>query len=127
MDTINHFVNQDFFNFVGRDFAFDQPSVNVLEKDDHFVIELAAPGLKKEDFKIALQNQNLTISVNKEQAENTYNRKEFSFQNFKRSFRLPKNVEITQIAATYTDGILYLNLPKKQESKETGEIEIVVN
>jgi HSP20 family protein len=97
------------------------PAVNVKEIENAFHIEVAAPGLKKEDFKLSLNENRLTISVNQEQKteENTekFVRKEFSFTSFQRTFNLPKNVEIEGIGATYTDGILTINVPKQEEVK----------
>ena len=95
------------------------PAVNVKEDETAYHIEVAAPGLKKEDFSLNLNNNHLTISAkqennNEEKAEN-YTRKEFSYSTFERSFRLPKNVNSEQIAAAYTDGILKIDLPKVEK------------
>jgi len=97
------------------------PAVNVIEIEDAFKIELAAPGLKKEDFKVNVHENTLTISTEKkeEKTENVgkYTRKEFNFSTFKRSFALPKNVDGEKIVAIYNDGILGLELPKKEQEK----------
>lgn len=97
------------------------PAVNVLESENAFKIELAAPGLKKEDFKVNIHENTLTISTEKkaetEETEGNYTRKEFNFASFKRSFTLPKSVDGEKIVATYTDGVLGLELPKKEEAK----------
>lgn len=97
------------------------PAVNVLENENAFKIELAAPGLKKEDFKVNVHENTLTISTEKkEETEETvgkYTRKEFNFSSFKRSFTLPKTVDTDKIVATYNDGVLGLELPKKEEAK----------
>ncbi len=97
------------------------PAVNVLEDENSFKIALAAPGLKKEDFKINIHENTLTISTEKkEENEETtakYTRKEFNFSSFKRTFNLPKSVDSEKILATYNDGILGLELPKKEEAK----------
>ena len=106
------------------------PSVNVIESKEHFKIELAAPGLKKEDFKVNFNENVLTISAEKEisneETDEKYTRQEFSYSTFKRSFTLPKTVDADQISATYNDGILTLALPKKEEAKpkEPRAIEI---
>lgn len=103
------------------------PAVNVLETEESFQIELAAPGLKKEDFKVNIHENTLTISTEKTtEATGKYTRREFNFSTFKRSFTLPKTVDSEQIVATYTDGILGLVLPKKEEAKpkEPRSIEI---
>jgi HSP20 family protein len=97
------------------------PAVNVIEIEDAFNIELAAPGLKKEDFKVNVHENTLTISTEKkeEKTENVgkYTRKEFNFSTFKRSFALPKNVDGEKIVAIYNDGVLGLELPKKEQEK----------
>ncbi|WP_394993545.1 Hsp20/alpha crystallin family protein [Emticicia sp.] len=97
------------------------PAVNVLENQDYFKIELAAPGLKKEDFKVNIHENTLTISTeNKIETAETvgkYTRKEFNYTSFKRSFTLPKSIDGEKIVATYNDGVLGLELPKKEEAK----------
>jgi len=107
------------------------PAVNVIEKDDEFVIELAAPGMKKDDFKISLDNNVLTISSErkneKEEKSENYSRREFSYQSFQRSFTLPVGrVETDKVAARYNDGILNIQIPKREEArpKPAREIEI---
>ena len=103
------------------------PAVNILETEESFQIELAAPGLKKEDFKVNIHENTLTISTEKTiETTGKYNRREFNFSTFKRSFTLPKTVDSEQIVATYTDGVLGLALPKKEEAKpkEPRSIEI---
>jgi HSP20 family protein len=100
------------------------PSVNIAETNDSFNIEVAAPGMKRDDFKVELDNNVLTISSeveNKKEEkdkEGNYTRKEFSYQSFQRSFALPENkVEGEKIAARYADGILHITVPKKEEAK----------
>jgi HSP20 family protein len=97
------------------------PAVNVKEHETGFQIEVAAPGLKKENFKLSLHENRLTISA--KQAENTaentekFARQEFNYASFQRSFNLPKTVDGEKIEATYTDGILAIAIPKKEEVK----------
>jgi HSP20 family protein len=95
--------------------------VNVKEINGAFQIEVAAPGLKKEDFKLSLHENRLSISTKKEQTteEKTeqYTRQEFNYSSFQRTFNLPKSVDGEKIEATYSDGILHVNLPKKEEVK----------
>jgi len=97
------------------------PSVNILEKDKAFEIELAAPGLEKEDFKVTVDNGVLTISADKEEKkeekENNYTRKEFSYTSFSRSFALPENVSDEDIKGNYQDGVLKLSIKKKTPAK----------
>jgi HSP20 family protein len=103
------------------------PAVNVLETDGNFKIEIAVPGLKKEQIKVNVEKQTLTISSEtKEEEINNYTRKEFSYQTFSRSFQLPKSVDLDKIEAFYEEGILSLVLAKKEEAlpKEPRVIEI---
>ncbi len=108
------------------------PSVNILEKEDSFEIEVAAPGMNKKDFNLELDNNNLIISSKKENSEEDsnedYTRKEFSYSSFSRSFRLPENkIELSKINAKYKNGILYVNLPKKEEAKVQPAKMIAIN
>lgn len=110
------------------------PSVNVRETNDAFHIEVAAPGMKRDDFKVELDNNFLTISAEVEQKnENNddrdgYTRREFSYQSFQRSFALPENkVEGEKIAAKYVDGILNITVPKKEEAKPKPAKQIKVS
>src|SRR5690606_32230359 len=105
--------------------------VNIKNNADAFEIELAAPGLKKGDFNIEVEEDLLKLSVEKKQEseENSenYTRKEFNYSSFHRSFTLPKNiVDKDQVRAVYVDGILKVSIPKLQEAKET-KIKIAVD
>jgi HSP20 family protein len=99
------------------------PAVNIIETDNEFSIEFAAPGKKREEFNIELDNELLTISSSKEEKPSSkeitnYTRREFSYNSFKRSFTLPETVNLSKIDASYTDGILTVNLPKSEEAKK---------
>lgn len=106
------------------------PSVNILEREADYYIELAVPGFKKEDFDIDLDNNMLTISCEKETEkidENSkYTKREFSFNQFKRVFTLPDTIDIEQIKAEYVDGLLKVSIGKKPEAqiKPKRKIEI---
>jgi HSP20 family protein len=98
------------------------PKVNIRETHDDYQIEVAAPGMKKDDFQVELDNNLLVISSEKQSSEesgkNGYTRREFSYESFRRSFSLPANVvEADKILAKYQDGILRLVVPKKAEAK----------
>ena len=100
------------------------PAVNVRDTNDDFVIEVAAPGLKRDDFKIELDNNVLTVCSDKEAnrekkgRDGEYMRREFSYQAFQRSFSLPEaRVEGGKISAKYTDGVLYVTIPKREDAK----------
>ncbi|HYD92404.1 MAG TPA: Hsp20/alpha crystallin family protein, partial [Flavobacterium sp.] len=97
------------------------PPVNIKETEQEFTLELIAPGLKKEDFNIELDNDLLTVSSEiksekTEQEEGKFTRREFSFSSFKRSFSLPETVKEEGINASYQNGILTITLPKKEEA-----------
>ena len=100
------------------------PAVNFRETKDDFLIEVAAPGLKRDDFKVELDNNVLTISCEQEAKgeengrNDGYSRREFSYQSFQRSFSLPESrVDGDKIAAKYVDGILHISIPKREEAK----------
>lgn len=119
----------DFFN--DMPFRSSAPSVNIRETENGFHLELAAPGLVKEDFKVKMENQVLSISVKKENKqevnEGKYTRKEFSFQSFDRSFKLPDTVDAEKIGAKYENGVLYLDLPFRDAAKVKPNRDISVN
>lgn len=104
------------------------PAVNILEDEKHFTLEMAAPGLKKDDFIINLENNTLTISKEvkeeKEEMKENYTRKEFVYNNFSRSFRLPKFILVEKIKADYVDGILRVSLPKDEKATLTRQISV---
>lgn len=98
------------------------PAVNITENKDEFMVSLAIPGMKKEDFNIDIEGNMLTISSEKEESkeekEEKYTRKEFNYSSFSRSFSLPDEVNMEKIDARYVDGVLKLSLPKKEEAKK---------
>ncbi|MCQ6956645.1 Hsp20/alpha crystallin family protein [Mucilaginibacter aquariorum] len=108
-------------SFIGGKLVSRVPAVNIAENDNEFHIELAVPGLKKEDFKINLDKNILTVSAEKK-TENTaetkkYSKREYSYSSFVRSFTLPDSVDHSKIEADYTDGILKLTVAKREEAK----------
>ncbi len=114
---MNEFFNDDFgLNFFNRNYSV--PSVNSIENNDSFEIDLAVPGMKKEDFSIELNDKVLVISS--ESSNNIENDKmrlnEFNFSSFQRSFRVPHSVDQDKIKANYKNGILKIKLPKRKES-----------
>jgi len=101
--------------------GISSPKVNIKETSDAFILDMAVPGFKKSDFIIDLDNETLSISTEiktKEgETKENYTRKEFGYTSFKRSFTLPDTVEGDRIEALYTDGILSLTIPKREEAK----------
>jgi len=100
------------------------PAINIREDNDNFYVEVAAPGMKKEDFKVQLEGNSLTISSEKENRQEQkegerYSRREFSYQSFQRVFELPTHVvDAEHIQAKYENGLLHLLIPKKEEAKQ---------
>ncbi len=98
------------------------PAVNIIENKDDYMVSLAVPGMKKDDFNIDVEGNMLTISSEKEESkeekDEKYNRKEYSYSSFSRSFTLPEEVNREKIEAKYEDGLLKLMLPKKEEVKK---------
>ncbi|MEN8789772.1 MAG: Hsp20/alpha crystallin family protein [Flavobacteriaceae bacterium] len=110
-------LNDKFWN--GRK---GEPALNIKETEDHYEIELAAPGFEKKDFEITIDNGYLNISAKKsvkeEEKEEEYTRREFSYKAFERSLLLPENVIQEDIKARYKEGILSFNLLKKEVEKK---------
>jgi HSP20 family protein len=127
----NDLFNDLFENSITPDFRRSTvPHVNIRENGDRFVLEMAAPGLNKEDFKLSLENDILSVGCEKK-SESTeknekYTRREFSYSSFNRSFTLPEVVDPEKISARYENGVMIIELPKKEEAKPKGPREISV-
>lgn len=106
------------------------PAANVTESDKAFNLELAAPGLEKQDFNLSIDNQQLTVSCEKEEKSESkdkqYTRREFSYRSFSRSFMLPDTVDADKIKGSYKDGVLKIELPKKETAIRTPRKQISV-
>ncbi len=131
----DNFFSKDLMDWGSSNFSTTDttlPAVNVKESDDAFEIEVAAPGMSKEDFRVKLENNLLTISSEKkeekkEEEKGHYTRREFSYQSFQRSFTIPESVvDGGKISAKYGDGILCITLPKKEEVKPKPAREISI-
>ncbi len=98
------------------------PAVNIKEQKDDYLVSLAVPGMQKDDFKIDVEGNMLTISCEKkekkEEKDVRYTRKEYNYSSFERSFTLPDEVIKEKIDAHYEDGLLKISLPKKEEAKK---------
>lgn len=121
-----------FENFFDTNGDFDiSPAMNIKEKDKEFEVELAAPGLRKEDFNITLDDGILTVSAQKEESKDEekegFITKEFSYNSFSRSISIPESIdEEKEVTAKYEDGVLKLKLHKKEnmEPKKARRINI---
>jgi HSP20 family protein len=102
----------------GTNYAQTMPAVNVRETNDAYFVDVAAPGLKKDDFKVNLDNDVLTISSEKEskkeENEVRFTRREYSYSAFERSFTLPYTAEAEKMEAKYENGVLGIKIPKKE-------------
>jgi len=106
------------------------PAVNITEQKNDYLVSLAVPGMKKEDFKIDIDGSMLTISSakeeTKEEKEKRFTRKEYNYSSFSRSFTLPDEVNREKIDAKYEDGVLKITLPRKEEVKNPAAKQIAV-
>jgi HSP20 family protein len=128
------FFDRELFNWENGNFSTTSttlPSVNIRETNDDFEVEMAAPGMRKEDFKVSLEGNTLYISSqtehSQEEKEGNYSRREFSYQSFQRSFLLPKDVvDEDGIVARYENGLLQLTIPKKEHAKQKAPRQIEI-
>lgn len=134
-DLLDDFFNDGFFDAVpfaalAKTNGAFVPGANVIENSDNFIIELAAPGLDRNDFKVEIKNGILNVSSEKqeehEEEGKNFRRREFSFAAFNRSFALPDNLLEDKIDAKYQNGILKLTLPKKEAGKTATAKQIKV-
>lgn len=106
------------------------PAVNIVEEEKEFKISLAVPGMKKNDFKIDLEGDILTISAEREEEKDEsgkkFTRKEYSYSSFCRSFTIPEGTKVDKIDARYEDGVLKLMLPKTEETRKLAAKHIAV-
>lgn len=101
---------------------FSTPAVNIIESLSNFVVELAAPGFDKKDFQIEVEEDTLMISSKKESVEekedSQFVKREFNYESFERSFKLPEDIQTDEILANYENGVLRVTLPKMEKKKE---------
>ena len=126
------FFRNDFLDlFDGDEFPETVPSLNIKEEKNNYILELAAPGLKRDDFDINVEGDLLTISSNKEtekkeEEKEGFTRREYSYSSFSRTITLPDYADTSKIAAKYNDGILNLTIPKKPEAQKLSSQKIKV-
>ncbi len=121
-ELINGFFGRDLSHFVGSDDMHrSTPRVNITENKESFKLDLLAPGFRKEDLKMNVEENTLTISAEKKNEALTegdrYTRREFGFSSFKRSFRLPETVTSENITAEFNNGVLTVSIPKAEPVK----------
>lgn len=126
--VLDDFLMKGFNELTNSNFSYNRPSVNILEEDDAYQVHLAAPGLKKEDFQIKVEKDQLIVKVTQEEKKEDegkadsngpkYRRREFNYSAFSKSFHLPETIDSEAIDAAYVDGVLKITLSKKEEAKE---------
>ncbi len=126
--ALDDFFQKGLSELAKTDFSHSRPGVNIIEQDDAFVVELAAPGLKKDDFEIKVDKDQLIVKVTNDKESTseeetagditTYRRREFNYSSFTRSFHLPESINTDSIDAAYESGVLKISLAKKEEAKE---------
>ena len=131
-NLLNEFFNNSYSpRFVDHSCYYNTPAVNILEEKNEFKIEVAAPGLTKNDFEIELDNYLLTVSSKSENVEpkdnDRFAMREFNYASFKRSFTLPRTVKTDKINASHKDGILTILIPKKEEAIEKPIRQIAIS
>ncbi|HXB41049.1 MAG TPA: Hsp20/alpha crystallin family protein [Bacteroidia bacterium] len=125
-EALNDFLSG---SYTARNFFTKHAAVNIKEDEKNYHLEFAVPGFEKEEFKINFENQLLTISAEKKneakEENKNYTRREFAYNSFQRSFTLPESVQENSIKAEYKNGILTVNIPKKEETnKQKREISV---
>ena len=123
--VFDRLFENDLFDWSNRNFSATNttlPSVNIKESNEDFEVEVAAPGLNRDDFKIEVEHGLLRISSEKEVSNETadgqqFTQREFSYQSFCRSFTLPNSADSDKIGAKYENGILRISIPKKEEAR----------
>jgi HSP20 family protein len=117
----------NFWDTMVPEFTSTVPSANIRELKNEYQVEMAIPGMKKDDFNIDVSGNVMTIWCEKESESDTerettgYTRREYNYSSFTRSFTLPQNANVDKVVAKYTDGMLTLNIPKKADSETNGK------
>jgi len=131
-NPLNRFFKSDFMELWDEENPMTVPSINISEGKNNFKIELAAPGLKKEDFNIEMNGNLLTISSERESEtksdtdDHNFSHREYNYSSFSRSFSLPDNADSSRISAKYADGVLRLDVPKKADGQKNANQKIKV-
>lgn len=129
-DLFNNFFKNDYHEDYAKS-CDSKPATNVFETEAAFKIEVLLPGFTKEDLNLNVHNNLLTIKVEKEKEEKSeefkYAHREFGASNFEKQYRLPKSVDVEKINAKFENGVLNVELPKKEEALEKAPVEIKVS
>lgn len=134
-NPFDRLFRNDYLDLWNQDVTETIPSINITEEKNNYVVEMAAPGLKKEDFNIDVDKDLITISCEKESESRSgdgkdnngsYSRREYNYSSFSRSFTLPENADGQKIKAKYTDGILRMEIAKNEDSQKSKTQKIKV-
>lgn len=121
---MNHFLSE-MNDFIDQDNGFSAPAINVREKNNIIEVDVAAPGMKKDDFKVEVDRDVLTISAESneetEESDERYMRREFNYRNFRRSFWLSDQIDQSKIEANYDEGLLKVRIPKKAKEDKSKD------
>lgn len=124
--AFENFISRSLADFAQHELSFTQPAVNIIEQENSYQLEVAAPGFNKDDFSVSTSENVLRIQAksSREQTEKqeNYTRREFSYQSFERSFVLPEDVNPEAIQAKYENGILQIALPKKEQKQPEQKV-----
>ena len=130
--VLDDIFNRSLSEFSNNNLSMNMPATNIIQNEDSFIVELAAPGLNKEDFEIKVEKDILSISAstsneNSEVNEKTnYSKREFNYSSFSKTFHLPETIDSDNISANYENGVLKLNLNVKEEAKDKEAKKIVI-
>ena len=128
-NVMDDFFSKGFGDIYNSNLMKSQPQVNVRETEGNFQLDVAAPGLKKDDFKIRIEDDHLIISAEvkneSEEKDDNYRRREFNYSSFERRYHLPETINVEAVSAKYEDGVLHIVIPKAEAPQaETKVIEI---
>lgn len=122
-DVLNHMLETEVENK-----TYSNPAVNVAERKEDYIIEIAAPGLSKEQLKIELNKDSLIVYAEEmKNEEQNYIKREFNFGNFRKIYHVPEKVNREKISAKYADGIFTITLPKREEAIDRGPVQIAIS
>jgi HSP20 family protein len=126
LTLFDRFFDDDFFTFpTWNELAIRNPLHDIIENEKEYVVEMQLAGVKKEDIKLSLDDDVLTIKAERKESDQKFNKKQTFYGKYEKSFTLPNSIDVENIQASFDDGILKLNIPKvEEEPKVTKQIEI---
>lgn len=129
--AIDHFLNHSLNEVFGMNFSTNHPAVNISEDKEFHHLELAVPGVPKDDITMKIDGNKLIVKAKKEEGEEKksedFIRREFNYKQFSRSFTIPETADINKVTASYDAGILKVSIAKKEEAIDKGPIDIKIS